>query len=70
MIEQFLQGNDKELSFSGLDGLQRKKVHQIAEQFMIIHRSDGRKGNRLVTVVRVSQHEFIGEKHPNSCYYI
>merc|ERR1712137_303799 len=54
-IVSFMLGPDQTMTFSSnLSGLQRKKIHSIANQFVVSHHSVGSRGQRAVTLVKVT----------------
>lgn len=61
-IVLFMSGADDIMLFpSSLDGLQRKKVHAIAELFGLAHESVGERGHHTVSLKKVSPAELKGK---------
>lgn len=61
-IVAFLTDARTEITFSGLSGLQRKKVHDIAEQFKLLHESITNQAGKLVKLTKISIEEYKGAK--------
>lgn len=59
-IVKFLTNAQQSMVFSGLSGLQRKKVHELAENFKLLHESSKDKSGKIVTITKISEKDFQG----------